>query len=91
MVAMVDFFEHRVQLAPEPLVFSDAKDLRDHVSRQTKHAQFARAFEDLMDGERAAKDEIPTGFDFFVPITACSASFPNRPSEPARRLVNNAR
>jgi hypothetical protein len=72
VMPVVELFQHGVKLAAEPLVFADAKDLRDDVGRQAKHAQFARAFEDLMDRERAAKDEIAA---VMCPPRICGARF----------------
>src|SRR5260370_36068468 len=60
MMAVVEFLQHRVQLAAQPLVLSHAEDLRDHVGRQSEHAQLARALEDLVDREVPAKHEVPT-------------------------------
>jgi len=39
---MVEFLEHRVQVAAKPLVFAHAEDLGDDVGRQAEHPQFTR-------------------------------------------------
>src|ERR1700730_6647973 len=59
-MAMVEFLQHRVQFAAEPLVFADAEDLRDDVRRQPEHPQLTRALEELVDRKMPAKHEIPT-------------------------------
>jgi hypothetical protein len=63
VMSMVEFLEHRVQSAAEPLVLAHAEDLSDDVGRQAEHPQFTRALEDLVDREMAAEDEIPTVLD----------------------------
>jgi len=70
MVAVVEFFEHRVQLAAEAAVFAHAEDLGDDVGRQAEHPQLTRALEDLVDGKASAKDEITTVFDLVERVGA---------------------
>src|SRR2546427_208328 len=70
MVAVVEFFEHRVQLAAEAAVFAHAKDLGDDIGRQPEHPQFTGPLEDLVDGKVSAKDEITTVFDLVERVGA---------------------
>src|SRR3989454_9470820 len=60
VMSMVEFLQHRVQFAAEPLVLAHAEDLGDDVGRQAEHPQFTRTLEDLVDRKMAAEDEIPT-------------------------------
>jgi len=52
-----------VELAPDALVFADAKQLGDLVGGQAKHAQFTGALEDLVDREMPPKHPIPGVLD----------------------------
>jgi len=70
VVAVVEFLQHRVQLAAEPLVFSHAKDLGNDIRRQAEDPQFARALEDLVNREVPAEDEISTQFDLIQRVRA---------------------
>ncbi len=69
-MAMVEFLQHRVQLAAQPLVLPHAEDLSDHVGGQSEHAQLARALEDLVDREVPAKHEVPTVLDLIQRVLA---------------------
>jgi hypothetical protein len=70
MVAVVDRFQHAVELAAESRVFPDPKDLGDDVGGQPEYAQFAGAFEDLVNREMAPKDEIATVLDLVQGVLA---------------------
>ena len=70
MVAVLDLFDDRVQLALQ--LFGDAlpEDLGDLVGRHAPHADFAAAFEDLVDGKVALEDEVAAVFDLADGIEA---------------------
>ena len=55
---MVELLQQAVQLAAHPLVLADPEDLGDLVGGEAKHSQLTGALENLVDGERAAEDEI---------------------------------
>ena len=55
---VVEFLQHRMQLAAQTFVFAHAEDLRDDVGAQAEHAQLTRALENLVNGKMAAEDEI---------------------------------
>src|SRR4029453_12476080 len=63
MMPVIDFFQHTVQFAAEALVLADAKDLGDGVGGEAEHAEFARAFKDLVNRGLTAEDEIATVLD----------------------------
>ena len=63
MVSVVELLDLAVQLAADPLKFAEPEKLGDLVRREAKQAQFTGTLEDLVDGERAPEDEIPTVFD----------------------------
>ena len=60
VVPVIDFLEHRGELAPETFVLPDAKDLHDDVGGQAEHAEFAGAFEGLVDRAGASEDDVAT-------------------------------
>jgi hypothetical protein len=70
VVSVVDFLQHGVQLATEPLVFPDAKDLRDRIRGQAEDPELARALEDLVDREVAAEDDIAAQLDLVERVGA---------------------
>ncbi len=58
MMPMVEFFQHAVQLATDPFVLADTKDLGDFFGDESKHSQLAGALEDLADRRIPPEDEI---------------------------------
>ena len=60
---MVDPFEGRTELALELSSDALAEDLRDFVGGEFIEAQFRGSFEELVNGERFAEDEIEAIFD----------------------------
>jgi hypothetical protein len=60
VMAMVEFLQHRVQVAAEPPVLAYAEDLGDDVGCQPEHPQLTGALEDLVDRKMTAEHEIPT-------------------------------
>src|SRR3989442_5027840 len=67
---MVELFQHAVQLATDSLVLAHAEDLSDFVRGEAKHSQLTGAFEDLVDGKVAPKDEIATVLDLVQRVVA---------------------
>src|SRR5919108_420071 len=63
MVAMVELFQHAVQLAANPLVFADTEDLGDLVGGEAEQTQLTGALEDLVNWEIAPEDEIAAVLD----------------------------
>ena len=60
MMAMVNPFERGKELSFKMPGDALAEDLRDLLSRQFKQTEFAGAFEEFVDRERFAKDEVQT-------------------------------
>ena len=58
MMPMVEFFQHAMQLATDPFVLADTKDLGDLFGGESKHSQLAGALEDLVDRRIPPEDEI---------------------------------
>ena len=69
-MAVVDLFQHAVQLAADPLVLTDTKDLGDFVGGETKQTQFTGALENLVDRKIPPEEEIPTVFDLVQRVIA---------------------
>ena len=63
VMTMLDGFQHRFQPAAHSLTQRPGEDLRDLIGAEAQQAQLAGAFEDLVDRETAAEDEIAAVFD----------------------------
>jgi hypothetical protein len=63
MVSMLDLVDDGCQLAAEPLIQPDAKDLADAVGGQPPQAYLTASLEDLVDGKVALENEIPAVLD----------------------------
>src|SRR6202008_2663037 len=63
MVAVLDAIDDGGELAVHSPVHPGAEDLSDLVRRQPPQAELAAAFEQLVDGEVALKDEVATILD----------------------------
>src|SRR5712692_6596500 len=63
MMAMIDLLQHALELAPEALVFANAKDLRDLVGGEAEHAQLTRPFKDLMDRKMPLEHHVAAELD----------------------------
>jgi hypothetical protein len=70
MMSVVDFLQHRVQLAAEPFVCPHAKDLGHDIRRQAEDPELTRALEDLVNREVAAEDGIATQLDLLERVGA---------------------
>ena len=70
MMSMIELFQHAVQLAANPLVLADAKDLGDLVGGEAKYSQLTGALEDLVNREIPPEDEITAVFDLVQRVVA---------------------
>ena len=62
-MAVLDPIDDGSQLAARPAVHAGAEDLGDLVAGQPPQAEFAAAFEQLMDGKIALEDEVAAILD----------------------------
>ena len=63
MVAVLDPIDEGGELAVHSTVYAHAEDLCDLVARQPPQAEFAAAFEQLVDREVALEDEVAAVLD----------------------------
>ena len=63
VMAMLDLIDDRGEFSLQPFVQPHAEDLADPVRRQPPEADFAAAFEDLVNREVPFEDEIPAVLD----------------------------
>lgn len=68
VVAMVEFFEHAVQLATQPFCDADTKDVSHFVGAEAKQPHFTGVLEYLVDRKVTLEDEITAVFDLIYRI-----------------------
>ncbi|MGH9761533.1 MAG: hypothetical protein ACREAC_11945, partial [Blastocatellia bacterium] len=77
MVAVVDLFQHTLEFAAQPLVHAEAENLDDFVGQHANKTDVTGAFEQFVNGEVAAKDEIAAVLNLLNRIVAVEIdSFP---------------
>src|SRR3954451_8798284 len=62
VMAVIQLFEHAVQLAAQPAVHPDPKDMSHFICGQAEQAHFAGALKDLVDWEVPFEDEVAAVF-----------------------------
>src|SRR3954447_26842913 len=70
VMAVLNLFQHALQLSPEPLIDTEAEDLRDLVRQQAQQSDVARPLEQLVDGEVATEDQVEAVLDLLDGIVA---------------------
>ena len=69
-MAMVEFFEHAVQLAAKTLGEADAEDVSHFVGGQAQQTHFAGMLQYPVDGEVPLEDKVPAIFDLIDGVVA---------------------